>query len=80
MYACQVYLTSCRVPNIHFFLLCLNCFMTVQIAFFVGVHMEESSNNQGGHGLSPEMRQLSTVGAVKIAVRGSSMGAGSSKS
>lgn len=54
--------------------------MTVQIAFFVGVHMEESSNNQGGHGLSPEMRQLSTVGAVKIAVRGSSMGAGSSKS
>ena len=46
----------------------------------VCVHMEESYNNQGGRGLSPEMRQLSTVGAVKIAVRSSSMEAGSSKS
>ncbi|PON67492.1 Nitrogen fixation negative regulator NifL [Parasponia andersonii] len=51
-----------------------------KIAYFVGVHMEESCNDQGGRGLSPEMRQLSTVGAVKIAVRSSSMGAGSSKS
>ncbi|RVW31265.1 hypothetical protein CK203_100319 [Vitis vinifera] len=30
--------------------------------------------------LSPEMRQRSTVGAVKVAVRSSSMGAGPSKS
>lgn len=38
------------------------------------------SNSWDGRGLSPEMKQLSTVGAVKIAVRSSSIGAGSSKS
>ncbi|GMN41774.1 hypothetical protein TIFTF001_011004 [Ficus carica] len=52
-----------------------------KIAYLVGVHMEEGCANQGGrgHGLSPEMRQLGTVGAVKIAVRSSSMAAGPSK-
>ena len=42
--------------------------------------MEDECNNWDGRGLSPEMRQLSAVGAVKIAVRTLSMGAGSSKS
>ncbi|XP_061991622.1 protein TWIN LOV 1 isoform X2 [Rosa rugosa] len=42
--------------------------------------MEEACKNQDGHGLSPEMRQLSAVGAVRIAVRSLSMGAGTSKS
>lgn len=55
-------------------------FMAVQIAYFVGVQMEEGCKNQVGHGLSPEMRQLSAVGAVRIAVRSLSMGAGPSKS
>lgn len=54
--------------------------MGVQIAYFVGVQMEEACKNQDGHGLSPEMRQLSAVGAVRIAVRSLSMGAGTSKS
>ncbi|XP_061991623.1 protein TWIN LOV 1 isoform X3 [Rosa rugosa] len=51
-----------------------------KIAYFVGVQMEEACKNQDGHGLSPEMRQLSAVGAVRIAVRSLSMGAGTSKS
>ncbi|GLT36984.1 hypothetical protein SLA2020_113280 [Shorea laevis] len=51
-----------------------------KIAFFMGVQIEEGGKNQDGHGLSPERRQLSAVGAVKVAVRGSSMGAGCSKS
>nr|AML78616.1 putative LOV domain-containing protein [Dryas octopetala] len=51
-----------------------------KIAYFVGVQMEEGCKNQDGHGLSLEMRQLSAVGAVKIAVRCLSMGAGPSKS
>lgn len=55
-------------------------FVAVQIAYFVGVQMEEGCKNQVGHGLSPEMRQLSAVGAVRIAVRTLSMGAGPSKS
>lgn len=60
---------------------CLICVASCQIAYLVGVHMEEARANQGGHGhgLSPEMRQLGTVGAVKIAVRSSSMAAGPSK-
>ncbi|KAL6192724.1 hypothetical protein ACLB2K_033810 [Fragaria x ananassa] len=53
---------------------------TGKIAYFVGVQMEEACKNQDGHGLSPEMRQLSAVGAVRIAVRSLSMGAGTSKS
>lgn len=61
-----------------FVLLCL--WMGVQIAYFVGVQMEEACKNQDGHGLSPEMRQLSAVGAVRIAVRSLSMGAGTSNS
>ncbi|KAK9935214.1 hypothetical protein M0R45_022324 [Rubus argutus] len=51
-----------------------------KIAYFVGVQMEEACKNQDGHGLSPEMRQLSAVGAVRIAVRSLSMGAGTSNS
>ena len=53
------------------------------ICYFVGVQIEEDCKKQDRHGLSPEMRQLSAVGAVKVAVRSSSMGvgpAGSSKS
>ncbi|KAK9045408.1 hypothetical protein V6N11_059289 [Hibiscus sabdariffa] len=51
-----------------------------KIAYFVGVQIEEECKNTDRHGLSPEMRQLSTVGAVKVAVRSFSMAAGSSKS
>ncbi|XP_068326167.1 protein TWIN LOV 1-like isoform X1 [Pyrus communis] len=51
-----------------------------KIAYFVGVQMEEGCKNQVEHGLSPEMRQLSAVGAVRIAVRSLTMGAGPSKS
>lgn len=54
--------------------------MAVQIAYFVGVQIEEGCKRHDRHGLSPEMRQLSVVGAVKVAVRSSSMCAGSSKS
>ncbi|KAF3431407.1 hypothetical protein FNV43_RR26138 [Rhamnella rubrinervis] len=53
---------------------------TGKIAYFVGVQMEEGNKKQEGHGLSLEMRQLSAVGAVKVAVRSSSMAAGPSKS
>ncbi|XP_039033214.1 protein TWIN LOV 1-like isoform X3 [Hibiscus syriacus] len=42
--------------------------------------IEEECKSSDRHGLSPEMRQLSTVGAVKVAVRSLSMAAGSSKS
>lgn len=52
----------------------------VQVAYFVGVQIEEECKNKERHGLSPEMRQLSTVGAVKVAVRSLLMAAGSSKS
>ncbi|EOY02066.1 PAS/LOV protein B isoform 1 [Theobroma cacao] len=51
-----------------------------KIAYFVGVQIEDDCKNRDGHGLSPEMRQLSAVGAVKVAVRTSSISAGSSKS
>ncbi|KAH1097676.1 hypothetical protein J1N35_014597 [Gossypium stocksii] len=51
-----------------------------KVAYFVGVQIEEEWKNKERHGLSPEMRQLSTVGAVKVAVRSLSMAAGSSKS
>ncbi|KAK8655852.1 hypothetical protein V6N13_108418 [Hibiscus sabdariffa] len=53
---------------------------TGKLAYFVGVQRDEECKKTDGHGLSPEMRQLSTVGAVKVAVRSSSMAAGSSKS
>lgn len=51
-----------------------------KIAYSVWVQMEEGCGYQDAQGLSPEMRQRSTVGAVKVAVRSSSMGAGPSKS
>ncbi|XP_048134795.1 protein TWIN LOV 1 isoform X2 [Rhodamnia argentea] len=51
-----------------------------KIAYFVGVQIEEDCENQGGDALSPEMRQRSTVGAVKVALRTLSMGAGTSRS
>ncbi|XP_068635092.1 LOW QUALITY PROTEIN: protein TWIN LOV 1-like [Aristolochia californica] len=50
-----------------------------KIAFYVGVQIEESSEDEG-QCLSPELRQLGTVGAVKVAVRSLSVGVGSSKS
>ncbi|KAJ4960683.1 hypothetical protein NE237_020593 [Protea cynaroides] len=50
-----------------------------KIAFYVGVHMEEGCKNVWDRGLSPEMGQLGVVGAVKVAVRSLSMGAGPSK-
>ncbi|KAJ4711268.1 protein TWIN LOV 1 [Melia azedarach] len=51
---------------------------TGKIAYFAGVQIEEGCKNQERHGLSPEMRQLSAIGAIKVAVRSLSMGAGPS--
>ncbi|KAJ8649913.1 hypothetical protein MRB53_002936 [Persea americana] len=48
-----------------------------KVAFYVGVQIDEDSKDDH-RGLSPEMRQLGAVGAVKVAVRSSSMGVGSS--
>nr|AML77802.1 putative LOV domain-containing protein [Euphorbia mesembryanthemifolia]AML78462.1 putative LOV domain-containing protein [Euphorbia mesembryanthemifolia] len=53
---------------------------TGKIAYYVGVQIEEGSKSQDRLGLSPEMRQRSCVGAVRVAVRTSSIGAGSSHS
>nr|AML78756.1 putative LOV domain-containing protein [Aphanopetalum resinosum] len=53
---------------------------TGKIAYFVGVQIEEGSANEDGRGLSPERRQLSVVGAVKVAIRSLSIGACSSNS
>ncbi|KAK1311666.1 Protein TWIN LOV 1 [Acorus calamus] len=50
-----------------------------KIAFYVGVQTDESAKTDA-QGLSPEMRQLGTVGAVKVAVRSLSAGVGPSKS
>ena len=52
----------------------------MQIAYYVGVQIDESSKNQDKHGLSPEMMQRGAVGAVKVAVRSLSIGAGTSNS
>lgn len=49
----------------------------MQIAFYVGVQIDEGLRNDE-HGLSLSIRQLGAVGAVKVAVRSSSSGAGSS--
>nr|AML79548.1 putative LOV domain-containing protein [Cyrilla racemiflora] len=49
-----------------------------KVAYFVGVQIDESRKNQEEHGLSPQRRQLSVVGAVKVAVRSLSMGASTS--
>lgn len=54
--------------------------MFVQIAYFVGVQIEEGCKDQDTRGLSPETRQLGAVGAVKVAVRSLSIGAGPSMS
>ncbi|CAL1413796.1 unnamed protein product [Linum trigynum] len=51
---------------------------TGKIAYFVGVQIEEGSVDR--HGLSPEMRQLSVVGSIKVAVRSSSMSSSSKSS
>nr|AML78423.1 putative LOV domain-containing protein [Aextoxicon punctatum] len=51
-----------------------------KIAYFVEVQIDEGWKDQDGQGLSPEIRRLGTVGAVKVAVRTTSMGAGPSKS
>ncbi|XP_065863058.1 protein TWIN LOV 1 isoform X1 [Euphorbia lathyris] len=54
---------------------------TGKIAYIVGVQIEEGCKGEDSrHGLSPEMRQRSCVGAVRVAVRSSSIGAGCSKS
>nr|AML76510.1 putative LOV domain-containing protein [Hypericum perforatum] len=47
---------------------------TGKIAYFVGVQIEEHEFH-GRQGLSPETRQLSVVGAVKVAVRSISIAA-----
>ncbi|XP_020097605.1 protein TWIN LOV 1 isoform X2 [Ananas comosus] len=49
-----------------------------KIAFYVGVQLEEGLKCSY-NGLSPEMWQLGAVGAVKVAVRGSSLSAGPSR-
>ncbi|CAN0925880.1 Protein TWIN LOV 1 [Linum grandiflorum] len=49
-----------------------------KIAYFVGVQIEENSEDR--HGFSPEMRQLSVIGSIKVSVRSSSMCHASSKS
>ncbi|KAJ6793934.1 protein TWIN LOV 1 [Iris pallida] len=41
---------------------------TGKVAYYVGVQIDESGKGEH-HGLSPEMRQLSVVGSVKVAVR-----------
>ncbi|KAL0358027.1 UNVERIFIED_CONTAM: protein TWIN LOV 1 [Sesamum calycinum] len=49
-----------------------------KVAFFVGIQIDDRCKNHETNGLSPEMRQLSVVGAVKVAVRSLSMGASTS--
>lgn len=51
----------------------------LQIAFFVGVQVEEGSKSDS-QGLNPQMMQLGAVGAVKVMVRSLSMGVSPSKS
>lgn len=50
-----------------------------KVAYFVEVHMEENRINQDGQALNPELRQLGAIAAVKVAVRSSTMGPGSSR-
>ncbi|XP_055810129.1 protein TWIN LOV 1 isoform X2 [Solanum dulcamara] len=49
-----------------------------KVAYFVGIQIEDSSDAREKQGLNPEMRQRSVVAAVKVAVRGWSMGASTS--
>jgi hypothetical protein len=58
----------------------LTVLIDVQIAYFVGVQMEEKCKSQDRRGRSPEIRQLGAVGAVKVAVRSLSIGASCSRS
>ncbi|KAK7307137.1 hypothetical protein VNO77_39943 [Canavalia gladiata] len=51
-----------------------------KVAYFVGVQIEDDNKNENRQCLSPEKRQLSVVGVVKVAVRSLSMNAGSSNS
>nr|AML77339.1 putative LOV domain-containing protein [Scaevola sp. BC-2016] len=51
-----------------------------KVAYFVEVQMDSNHANHGKQTLSPEIKQLSVVGAVKVAVRGSSMIASTSNS
>nr|AML79533.1 putative LOV domain-containing protein [Toxicodendron radicans] len=51
-----------------------------KVAYFASVQTEEGCKNAERHGLSPEKRQLSAIGAIKVAVRSLSIGACSSKS
>nr|AML76786.1 putative LOV domain-containing protein [Mertensia paniculata] len=44
-----------------------------KVAYFVGVQINDLCADQDQEELRPEMRQLSTVAAIKVAVRGSSM-------
>nr|AML79015.1 putative LOV domain-containing protein [Maesa lanceolata] len=44
-----------------------------KIAYYVEVQMDKCSQNKDEHGLSPEIRRHSVVGAVKVAVRSLSM-------
>nr|AML76885.1 putative LOV domain-containing protein [Wrightia natalensis] len=44
-----------------------------KVAYFVGVQINDDCSNQEQRELSPEMQHLSVVGAVKVAVRSSSM-------
>ncbi|KAG6601409.1 Protein TWIN LOV 1, partial [Cucurbita argyrosperma subsp. sororia] len=50
-----------------------------KVAYFVGVQMDEDDKKQDEHGLNPKMKQLSTVGAVRVAVRSLSMTVGCSR-
>ncbi|KAK9090626.1 hypothetical protein Sjap_023803 [Stephania japonica] len=52
---------------------------TGKIAFYVGVQIEEDCKNEDSHGLSPEMRHRGVVGAVRVAIRTLSIGAGPSE-
>ncbi|KAF3668328.1 putative protein TWIN LOV 1-like isoform X4 [Capsicum annuum] len=49
-----------------------------EVAYFVGIQIEDTSEARGKQGLNPEMRHRSVVAAVKVAVRGWSMGASTS--
>ncbi|KAK7309568.1 hypothetical protein RJT34_06400 [Clitoria ternatea] len=50
-----------------------------KVAYFVGIQIEDDYENEDKQCLSPERRQLSVVGVVKVAVRSLSMTAGSSR-
>lgn len=53
---------------------------TGKVAYFVGVQIEDAYKNEEYRQCwKPDMKQLSVVGAVKVAVRSLSMSAGSSK-